>query len=375
MKVLLISNYRPDKQQSMLRYAEMLQRELSTRGHEARVLHPPTVLGGFAFLPGPLKKWIGYIDKYLFAPAYLRKHAREADLVHVCDHSNAMYLRCAGNQPALITCHDLLAIFAARGAHAGVKIGLTGRILQRWIAANLSRANHVICVSTKTQDDLETLAPGIRSTTRVIHHHLNWSYSPALSDAIAVAKTKSGIEAETEYLLHVGGNQWYKNRLGVMKIFSELRKYPRFRNVKLIMAGKPWTYEMRQYFNSSALTNEIIERVEVSNDELQAFYSGAIALLFPSVEEGFGWPVLEAQACGCPVITSNRAPMTEIAGEAALFIDPQNPECAAKTIADHASKLPSLREAGFRNLTRFTANEMINDYLEFYAEVASQARR
>ncbi len=374
MKVLLISNYRPDKQQSMLRYAEMLQRELNTRGHAAYIVHPPTVLGGFAFLPGPLKKWVGYIDKFVFAPAYLRKHAREADIVHVCDHSNAMYLRCAGDRPALITCHDLLAIFAARGAYPGIRIGLTGRILQRWIATNLSRANHVSCVSTKTQDDLETLAPGIRSKTKVIHHHLNWSYSPAPPDAIAAAKIKSGLQPETEYLFHVGGNNWYKNRLGVMKIFAELRKYPRFKNTKLIMAGKPWTQEMRQYFKSSALTNEIIERVEVPNDELQALYSGAVALLFPSVEEGFGWPVLEAQACGCPVITSNRAPMTEIAGEAALFIDPQNPEGAAQVIAKHASDLPSLPAAGFRNLTRFATSKMINAYLEFYAEVVSQTK-
>jgi glycosyltransferase involved in cell wall biosynthesis len=372
MKVLLISNYRPDKQQSMLRYAEMLQRELNARGHAADVIHPPTVLGGFPFLPGLLKKWIGYFDKYVFAPTYLHKYARQADIIHVCDHSNAMYLRCAGDRPALITCHDLLAIFAARGSYPGVRTSLTGRILQRWIAANLARANHVICVSTKTQDDMEILAPGIRSKTQVIHHPLNWSYSPAPPDAVAEAKTKSGIESETEYFLHVGGNQWYKNRFGVMKLFAELRKYPRFKNVKLIMAGKPWTNEMRQYFRSSALANEIIERVEVSNDELQALYSGAIALLFPSVEEGFGWPVLEAQACGCPVITSNRAPMTEIAGDAALFIDPQNLEDAAQIVAEHASELPSLRTAGFQNLTRFATNKVIDAYLEFYAEAASQ---
>src|SRR5215469_1983843 len=108
MKVLLISNYRPDKQQSMLRYTEMLWRELRNQGHEVRVVHPPVVLGGFSFLPASLQKWIGYVDKYLFAPAYFHRQARRADIVHICDHSNAMYLRCAGTTPVLITCHDLI---------------------------------------------------------------------------------------------------------------------------------------------------------------------------------------------------------------------------------------------------------------------------
>src|SRR5215470_1724444 len=130
MRILLISNYRLDKQQSMLRYAEMLKDELSNQGQVVSVVHPPVVLGGLPFLPGPLKKWIGYIDKYLLAPAYLRKQADQADIVHICDHSNSMYLRCAGVRPALITCHDLLAIYAARGMYQAVKIGMTGRILQ-----------------------------------------------------------------------------------------------------------------------------------------------------------------------------------------------------------------------------------------------------
>jgi hypothetical protein len=137
MKVLLISNYLPDRQQSMLRYAEMLHCELKARGHDARIVHPPAVLGGTAFLPGLLKKWIGYVDKYVFAPAYLRKQVHDADLIHICDHSNAMYLRLVGNKPALITCHDLLAVLAARGVYPNVRTGFTGRILQRWIAAGL----------------------------------------------------------------------------------------------------------------------------------------------------------------------------------------------------------------------------------------------
>jgi glycosyltransferase involved in cell wall biosynthesis len=368
MRVLLISNYKPDNQRSMLGYTRFLKHELQTRGISVEIAYPPVILGGLPFLPGPFKKWIGYIDKYLFAPAYLRKEAAQADIIHVCDHSNAMYLQCAEERPALITCHDTIAIFAARGAYPGVKVGLTGRIQQRWIASNLLGAKHIISVSNKTQDDLELLAPGIHSRTTVIHHHLNWNYFPASPEAIAEAKSNCGLDPETRYLLHLGGNSWYKNRSGAIQIFAALRKYSEFQSVKLVLAGKRLSSQMRQHCKASGFENEIIERLEISNEELRALYSGAMALLFPSREEGFGWPILEAQACGCPVITSNRPPMTEIAGEGAVFIDPGAPEEAARTIVEHTSNFPALRMAGFRNLARFEKTRMIDSYVKCYEQ-------
>lgn len=376
MKILLVSNYRPDAQQSMLRYAEMIERASRLAGDDVEVFYPPVIFGRLPFLRGPLAKWIGYIDKYLLAPFFLRRKARWADVVHVCDHSNSMYLPCAGRKPAVITCHDLLAVFSALDKFDGVRTGSTGRILQNWIASNLVRAKHIICVSHKTLDDVRTLAPNTQADLRVIHHPLNWDYSPAPPVAVTAAKLKAGLDREAEYLLHVGGNQWYKNRLGVMQIFAELRKYPRFQDsnpdVKLLLAGKPWTAEMRQYCKSAGLENAAIEYNEASNQDLQALYSGALALLFPSHEEGFGWPILEAQACGCPVITSNRAPMTEIAGSAALFVDPAQPDRAAQIIAEHAPQLPSLQQPGFKNLKRFTPEQAFSSYREVYRELANK---
>jgi hypothetical protein len=77
----------------MLKYAEMLERGLRARGHEVRTVHPPAVLGRWPRLWGPAAKWVGYIDKYFLAPGYLRSMARWAEIVHVCDQSNSMYLR------------------------------------------------------------------------------------------------------------------------------------------------------------------------------------------------------------------------------------------------------------------------------------------
>lgn len=369
MKVLLISNYRPDAQQSMLRYAEMLKSGLSAAGFSVELTAPPVIFGELPLFKGSLKKWIGYIDKYLLAPRYLQKKARQADIIHICDHSNAMYLRCAGTMPALITCHDLLAIFSALGRYQGVKVGFTGRMLQRWIASWLGKAEHIVCVSRKTQEDVQSLFPETQAIMGVIHHSLNWNYAPSSYEEVTETISRIGLKDGEEYLLHVGGNQWYKNRLGVMQIFAELRKYPRFQNLRLVMAGKQWPADLRRFVEQEKLQSAIIECVNISNKQLQSLYSGAFALLFPSREEGFGWPVLEAQACGCPVIASDRAPMTEIAGNAALYIHPTNPQLAAQTIAEHVDTLPRLREAGFANLARFTMEAAIGKYREIYEQL------
>ena len=72
----------------------------------------------------------------------------------------------------------------------------------------------------------------------------------------------------------------------------------------------------------------------VDHARVQAAYDQALALIFPSLEEGFGWPVLEAMARGCPVFTSNRAPLTEVGGDAVEYIDPENSEAAAEVISN-----------------------------------------
>ena len=128
---------------------------------------------------------------------------------------------------------------------------------------------------------------------------------------------------EEGFILHIGGNQWYKNRLGTCKIYAEFnllsknweKRYP------LILAGKKPDNELLEFLkcNSHLAINFIITP---SNKEIQAMYSTASLLLFPSIKEGFRWPILEAMACGCPVVTTKWEPMTEVGGNAAIYIDP-----------------------------------------------------
>ena len=373
MRILLVANYEPDGQESMLRYAAWLQRTLTARGHQVTVTAPRALFSKLASSPW-LAKYLGYLDKFLLFPFQLRRLARSHHLVHVLDHSNSMYLRTVRRKPNLITCHDLLAIRAARGEFPVAPTLWSGRLLQRWILSGLRGARHLLCVSGKTAEDLKTLTDvtgKTRSEIRVIYNALNWSYRPgaALSGALA---SRLGLLLGERYFLHVGGNQCYKNRIGVLRIFARLAEMGEFSTAKLVMAGKALPVELREAIREERLGDRVIEAVDATNEELQALYGNALALLFPSLEEGFGWPILEAQACGCPVVTTGRIPMSEVAGEAAIFIAPADPLAAATAIAIGLKGREQLRAAGFKNLERFAEVAIMDQYCAFYDAILGQ---
>ncbi len=375
MKILLISNYLPDRQESMLRYARLLEQEFRKRGHSVRIAYPPSPILSRTGPDAPFAKWLAYIDKYLLAPAFLRRHVRDADIVHVCDHSNSMYLRLAGKTPSILTCHDLLAVFAAQGRFAGITIGSTGRLLQRWIASGSLRAPYVVSVSHKTESDLRELAAGNPPPSAVVYNPLNWEFHPVASEETTAVLAARGLTGSENYLMHIGNNSWYKNRPAAVRIFAELKKLPLFSRTKLLLAGKPWDAELRALVASTRSAADIHELVDVSNEELRALYSGAAALLFPSRHEGFGWPILEAQASGCAVITTSRPPMTEVASGAAILVDPDQPAAAAQAIAAQWNTLPALRAEGFENIRRFSMDKTIDGYLAAYQAAIQRAGR
>src|SRR5207302_11171564 len=109
MRILLVGNYEPTRQKSMQRFADLLEQGFKTAGHETRIIRPP-VKAGKIVLRYPLGKWLGYADQFVFFPKLLKTAARWADVVHICDHSNAVYVKYLQDRPHLVTCHDLLAI-------------------------------------------------------------------------------------------------------------------------------------------------------------------------------------------------------------------------------------------------------------------------
>lgn len=369
MNILLVGNYETLAQQSMQRYAELLRELLQDAGHEVRLLRPRVLLGRIRPATTDIGKWLGYVDQYvLFRPALWRA-ARSADVVHVCDHSNAMYAGWIGDKPHVVTGHDLLAVRSALGEIPSNRTGWTGRIYQRWILGSLRRARLVVCVSEQTRTELLRLGGLPAERCRVVHNAINYPYRPMPANESETHLRALDLDPAQPFFVHVGGNEWYKNRIGVLRLFAKLIEHPAYTQHRLVMAGKPWTGEMRTVCAELDLHGRVDERIDVSNEQLRALYSRAEALLFPSLAEGFGWPIAEAQACGCPVATTGRAPMTEVGGDAAIYIDPDDPVGAAAAIADGLAQRAALVDAGLRNVCRFNRERLVAGCLDAYRHV------
>lgn len=369
MKVLLVGNYSQDRQESMQRFANVMEGELSLAGHEVRQIRPTVRLGNFSF-PKKLEKWVGYVDKFVLFPVELRRAAAWADIVHICDHSNAMYIKHVISKPHLITCHDLLAVRSAKGDFPQNRVGFTGRLLQAWICRWLRSAKSVVCISNATLNDCKNVLGKSSMQLEVIYLGLNYPYSPMPIAEANIRLGQFGIPPDQNYLLNIGNNSWYKNRLFSLKTFSLLVKKHNSDSI-LIFAGRDLTPEMNEFVALEGLKDRIKQLGSISNEDLRALYSRADGLLFPSLEEGFGWPILEAQASGCPVFTSNRAPMTEVGGDAAVYIDPLSPESAAATISNRHGSLDNMRRLGLINASSFSNLAMRESYETAYRRVCS----
>lgn len=328
-------------------------------------------------------KYLGYLDKFVVFPREIKRRWRAApgvDLVHIIDHANAVYAPLFAGTPLLATCHDLLQIRAARGEFREHRVAGMGRRYQAWIARHIAALPHVATPSTETARDLRRIMKFPASRITVIPNGLNFPYSPlsatTAGQIIAALLAERGfrprsLREDRPFVLNVGGGQWYKNRRGLLEIYAALR--PRLQPApRLVMVGKPLSAELRELSDVLGVSDDVVGLTGVSETELQALYSAAEALIFPSWHEGFGWPVAEAQACGCPVFTSQREPMTEVGGDAACYFDPANPLAAANTIAAAWPRRPELAARGRERAAEWTPSLMIDRYLAAYAQVIAQ---
>ncbi|MDM0021371.1 glycosyltransferase family 4 protein [Variovorax saccharolyticus] len=370
MKVLLVANYEPDGQNSMLAFRRVLERELPRQDCEVRVAAP--VARVLRLAPSPRwRKWFAYVDKFvLFIPSLVRA-ARWADVVHVTDHSNAMYVRWLDSRPNVVTCHDVIAIQAARETGADASVGRTGRLFQRLIAKGLGRADLIACVSDLTRRELLALELADAGRVTTVVNGLNDDFSPVPPDEAQRLLARFELAPENGYLLHVGMNLPRKNRPAVVQAFIALHQRaaangrPALAGT-LVFVGPKLSSELVELLRTHGLADRVKAIQDVSHAELRALYSGATALLFPSLQEGFGWPVIEAQASGCPVFTSDLPPMNEIGGPGAVYVDPRDPDAMAAAIEHAAPRLGEMRRLGLENATHYSAAQMAANYVASY---------
>jgi glycosyltransferase involved in cell wall biosynthesis len=365
--ILLVAPY--DRYPSIQRFVACLERQLSSRA-SIRVFQPRPILARFS--SGAARKWLGYFDKFVLVPRSLAREAEYSGLVHLTDQSLAIYARGLGPKPRLINCHDLIAIRAALGEFPEFRAGRLGRQLQKGILHGLSQARHVVCLAECTKNDLQRLTGMPSRDISVIPMGLHSEFRRMQRSE--AKRTTTRFIPEAPFLLHVGGNQWYKNRQGLLAIYARLVRLDATAP-NLVLLGEALTAKLKAYIQEQRLEQRVFSVTGASDADLMAFYSQASALLFPSLCEGFGWPVVEAQACGCPVITTDRQPMTDVAGSAAVCLPAGSTAHAAERISEFLCECPEkLAErirAGHGNVARFSTRRMIDSYLALYSQLTA----
>ncbi len=141
----------------------------------------------------------------------------------------------------------------------------------------------------------------------------------------------------------------------------------------MVFAGQKLTAELRSLGEKLGILERVVEIEEPSNELLEALYSSALVLLHPSRFEGFGWPIIEAQSCGCPVICSDREPMSAVGGDAALTMDVDDEDALARALLRliDPNERAQWSEKSLRNAQRFQATEMIARYIELYRSLGA----
>lgn len=369
--------------QSMPRFALMLKLSYEARGHHVEMWSPKGRCHRW-FATSKLAKWAGYVDQYLLFPFYVRKALKSlpTDTLFVfCDQALGPWVPLVKLRPHVVHVHDLLALRSALGDFPENPTSFTGRIYQRYIRRGFKQARHFISVSRKTRDDLLNFGKVTAVSSDVVYNGLNFPYSPMeRMDAQKVLRVAGFPESPDGTLLHLGGNQWYKNLPGVISIYAHYAAHERNPLPLYCISPNPNPTIERQ-LSKVPKNGRVLFFQNVENRTLWAAYSYARAFLFPSLAEGFGWPLIEAQACGCPVITTDEPPMNEVAGEAALYLPRLRPGADIDSWAAHGASVVRelLSESADDRLRRtergrvwangFAADMAITAYLAIYAKI------
>lgn len=372
-KVILIGNYSLDRQESMERFAIMLKDGFNKYGIVAEIRRPVMFFGKKGLNPySGLGKYLGYIDKWIVFPILLLFRALKSNknvCFHICDHSNAPYLKYLPKERSGITCHDVLAIRGAFGHEdAFCPSSGMGIVLQKWILKNLKKANNLVSVSQFTLNQLKELCEGenINSDNwRIVHNAFNAPFRQ-LSKEECASNLKGVLDVNEPFILHVGSSLPRKNRtllLDMVKCLGENWKG------KICYAGGTLDNELIKHAENLDISDRIISIPGPDHNTLVALFSLCEAFIFPSLSEGFGWPLIEAQACGAPVIASDLQPMPEVSGGSALHVSPYKPALFAEAFLDlqNDDYRKDIVKRGFDNIKRFSNNKMIAGYIQLYS--------
>lgn len=271
--------------------------------------------------------------------------------------------------PTVVTIHDLADL---RIKKYGV-LRTAYRTIVNLIAAR--RADHVLTVSESSKRDIVRLLRIPESKVTVVYNGVSKEFKPLdrkeCKDFLASKYSITG-----NYLLAPGGLSRNKNIRGLLAAMRVLKE--RGASESLVLLGDKDDREFKYIIaelRQSGLDKSVALPGYVPREHLPAFYNAALLVVYPTLYEGFGFPVLEAMSCGTPVVTSNTSSLPEIAGEAALLVDPRNPE----EIADAVQKLLAdgplrsvLSSRGLVHAQRFTWEKAAKETLKVFLDLTAR---
>ena len=291
------------------------------------------------------------------------------DLLHVHFPSSPPFLDC----PVLITVHDILP-FASGGATTRYRIRFI-----RWLwsyvlySMTLARSRWIVCVSDATRESLCVLFPELRHKTIVVHSGVEEFFRQPV-EAATLELIRARLSLPRRYILYSGSLREEKNVVGVLRAFARLRqRRPDLADLHLMLEVTAQEQEVEQ-IRRVARQFEIADRLrivrEAKDDERRAIFEDARLLLVLSRQEGFCFPILQAQLCGLPGVAADDGSIPEIAGEdGALLVDPdrldETVDLVERALEDEGLR-SWLTSRGRRNAERFQWGNTAERIVQLY---------
>jgi glycosyltransferase involved in cell wall biosynthesis len=270
--------------------------------------------------------------------------------------------------PTLLTVHDLSFIRDPDSAWPSLRA-----FLNKAVPRSVKRATHVLADSQATKSDLIELFGTPAEKISVLYSGVEARFAP-VRDRAEIDRVCAKYQLPRPFILAVGTLQPRKNYGRLIEAFARLRDYH-----LVIAGGKGWMVEtIFEQVHRSGLEGRVHFPGFVDDADLPALYSAADLFAYVSLYEGFGLPLLEAMACGTPVIGSNTSSLPEVIGEAGLQVDPRSVDDIARALQQMIDR-PELREraieAGLERAKSFTWEKAARELLTIYDQVASVRQR
>jgi glycosyltransferase involved in cell wall biosynthesis len=302
------------------------------------------------------RRYLSLIEAYRLS----RLIRSQDDIVHLPNQNFARFALFIKN-PYIVTVHDLI-----RFSLGFAQETITEKILLKLDIRGIKRASHIIAVSQNTKDDLIKYLNIPDSKISVIYNGVDHG----------IFKPYTVKMLDKPYILYVGSERPRKNLSRLFEAFAKLKgEFPELKLAKVGISGRSKEYrkETMRKLNSLGLTGDVIFVEYITELDLACYYSSAALLAYPSLYEGFGFPLLEAMACGCPVVTSNTSSLPEIVGEAGIMVNPYDTDSLAqamrRVLTDDKLRDDMVRK-GLEQAKRFSWEKAAGETLEVYNKVA-----